>query len=297
MINIIKSALLIACFQSLISAGSVTGLFNADSLTDTIRFGEIPGTDGLIPVEIICANAEGNPAHFTTKYLVSEENIAFLPGERGQIVILEHGSTGNSERYYGYYSFNSRINDWFLVKSITHTNNIVADGSFSAQVVIEYHSGVERIDGTLVDSAAAETETAQVRAARLKESLKTLGEQLADFSKNGRLKDMPQSALDVKVYAEMILNVPVTEATVSLYNDIAYYIGQMRDGLYCSVYILSRVIEKFPERAVAHLNIADAYWELEIRKQAGSAYAKYAELMKKQGKAEKIPARVAKRAG
>ena len=79
---------------------------------------------------------------------------------------------------------------------------------------------------------------------------------------------------------------------IPLMNDKAYYLEQA--GAYAeSIYILKKVISKSPDRVVAYLNIADAYWGNNEREEAKKSYEKYVELMKKQGKdTKKIPQRV-----
>lgn len=53
---------------------------------------------------------------------------------------------------------------------------------------------------------------------------------------------------------------------------------------------LTKIVEQSPTRAVAYLNSADCYWELEENTKAIEHYKKYIELMKKQSKnLNKIP--------
>ena len=79
---------------------------------------------------------------------------------------------------------------------------------------------------------------------------------------------------------------------ISLMNDKAYYLEQL--GAYAeSIYILKKVLSKSPDRVVAYLNIADAYWGNNEKNEAKKSYEKYIELMKNQGKdMKKIPQRV-----
>ena len=80
--------------------------------------------------------------------------------------------------------------------------------------------------------------------------------------------------------------------SIPLMNDKAYYLEQM--GVYKeSIYILKKVISKDPDRVVAYLNIADAYWGNNEKEEAKESYKKYIDLMKNQGKnMNKIPQRV-----
>jgi tetratricopeptide (TPR) repeat protein len=79
---------------------------------------------------------------------------------------------------------------------------------------------------------------------------------------------------------------------IPLMNDKAYYLEQA--GAYAeSIKKKKKVISKSPDRVVAYLNIADAYWGNNEKEEAKKSYEKYVELMKKQGKdMKKIPQRV-----
>ncbi len=82
------------------------------------------------------------------------------------------------------------------------------------------------------------------------------------------------------------------ESNLENINNMAYYLEQ--SGAYSeSVYLLSEIVDKFPNRVVAYFNLGDAYWGLSNFEKAKEAYIKYVELMKAQGKdLAKIPQRV-----
>jgi hypothetical protein len=75
--------------------------------------------------------------------------------------------------------------------------------------------------------------------------------------------------------------------------------GERGVGSSC-VTLLGDITHKFPDRAVAWLNLADVHWDMYInegyRELAAHTYKKYLELMKAQGKdMNKVPARVYER--
>lgn len=78
-------------------------------------------------------------------------------------------------------------------------------------------------------------------------------------------------------------------------NDVAYYLEQ--SGAYKeSIFFLNKIIDNNPQRVVAWLNLADAQWENEKKKDAKISYQKYIYLMKIQNKdLKKIPQRVYER--
>lgn len=86
---------------------------------------------------------------------------------------------------------------------------------------------------------------------------------------------------------------PEKENIVSL-NNIAYYFEQ--SGAYeGAIYILENLVNKFPSRTLAYLNLGDAYWGAKRTGDAKKAYKTYIEQMHTQGKGGKIPGYVIKR--
>ncbi len=53
--------------------------------------------------------------------------------------------------------------------------------------------------------------------------------------------------------------------------------------------VLEKILEKFPNRTVAYLNLGDAYWGLDDKAKAKEAYQTYIKQMKESGKEKKIP--------
>jgi len=55
------------------------------------------------------------------------------------------------------------------------------------------------------------------------------------------------------------------------------------------IFKLEKILEKYPNRTVAHYNLADAYWALGEKKKAIASYTTYIEQMKEKGKEKRIP--------
>ncbi len=72
---------------------------------------------------------------------------------------------------------------------------------------------------------------------------------------------------------------------------IAYYLQQANANDE-AIFLLEKIIEKFPNRTVLYLNLADAYYGINENEEAKVNYEKYIEFMKKSGKENKIPKRV-----
>jgi len=112
--------------------------------------------------------------------------------------------------------------------------------------------------------------------------LQKISEDFAEIDNDGDLY-VYRNGDYVKRYKAFFKTYPLSDANQVTYNNIGYYLEQA--GSYeAAVYLLSAVLEKYPQRAVAHLNIADAYWGDGKRGKARKHYEKYVGLMKRQGK-------------
>jgi tetratricopeptide (TPR) repeat protein len=89
---------------------------------------------------------------------------------------------------------------------------------------------------------------------------------------------------------------PLSKRNVTQYNNIAYYFEKHK-AYEQSVFILEKVLNQYPTRTVAYINLGDAYWGLDQKDKAKVAYEKYVMLMKENGKESKIPKKVLDRTG
>lgn len=99
----------------------------------------------------------------------------------------------------------------------------------------------------------------------------------------------------IDIYSAYELSKILDEDNVLIINDLAYYL--INDGnIEASIILLERITEKFPQRVVAKLNLADAYWEAGFENHLISKsikfYKEYIDLMTKKGIRNKIPKRV-----
>jgi tetratricopeptide (TPR) repeat protein len=87
--------------------------------------------------------------------------------------------------------------------------------------------------------------------------------------------------------------VPVTASNVDIYNDLGFFLeegGKFKEALQ----VLQEVTKAVPDRAVAHLNLGDAYVGLSDTSHARESFQTYQKLMKAAGKEAKIPKRIQK---
>ncbi|RXJ84558.1 tetratricopeptide repeat protein, partial [Arcobacter sp. CECT 8985] len=89
----------------------------------------------------------------------------------------------------------------------------------------------------------------------------------------------------------LLKDIPLTKKTLAYYNNIAYYLIMKRKN-YEAIYLLEKIINKYPKRVVALYNLGDAYYSNYNYDKAREYYKKYIELMKKLNKENKIPKKV-----
>ncbi len=84
---------------------------------------------------------------------------------------------------------------------------------------------------------------------------------------------------------------PVSASNVRQYNDLAYYLEQA-SAYKQSVYLLDKIITKYPNRTVAYINLGDAHLGNKNQEKAYQSYQTYIRLMKESTKEARIPKRV-----
>lgn len=83
----------------------------------------------------------------------------------------------------------------------------------------------------------------------------------------------------------------LSKENLESYNNIAYYLqkaGHNKEA----ILLLKSILNEFPNRAVAYLNIGDAYFGMSNSFKSSQSYAQYIKLMQKEGKDSRIPERI-----
>jgi tetratricopeptide (TPR) repeat protein len=107
--------------------------------------------------------------------------------------------------------------------------------------------------------------------------------------------DFDSKGPDKWLQAWKSLEVPVADYIYAL-NDYGFFLQQAGEHA-AAVPIFNLAIKESPERAVAHLNLADSLWALDRQAEAKSHYQTYQRLMTEENKGAQVPPRVAERSG
>ena len=113
-------------------------------------------------------------------------------------------------------------------------------------------------------------------------------ESLSEFILRFKEQDNINIVKDVQRYEVLLKKFPLVLKTLTQYNNIAYYL-QKAGANKEAIYLLEKILEKFPKRMVAYYNLGDAYWALGEKKKAKKAYLTYIKMMKVKGKEKRIP--------
>ncbi len=89
--------------------------------------------------------------------------------------------------------------------------------------------------------------------------------------------------LGINRYKALLDKFPLSLKTLTQYNNIAYYLEQA--GAYEeSIFLLEKIIEKYPKRTVAYLNLRDAYYGKGDKGKAKEYYKIYTQQMREKAK-------------
>ncbi|WP_324172504.1 tetratricopeptide repeat protein [Sulfurimonas sp.] len=103
-----------------------------------------------------------------------------------------------------------------------------------------------------------------------------------------KLKSKNSSFYTKKVINDTLLKYELSKKNLIAYNNIAYYLEKAK-AYPEAIYLLEKILKKYPNRTVAYINLGDAYWGLKNKEKAKQAYSTYIKQMKEKGKDRKIP--------
>lgn len=201
-------------------------------------------------------------------------------------LVVDGSCSGQGGQIYLYiYAWNSSIDEWCLKREITGENADLPSGKIFPSESVSRVTACSRIGEYGNFSYVAKSDI----NSEIDKRLSVVG----NFKINENLRREfigNLTDIDVIEIANHLENKNVQAA-----NDLAFY---MLDSAryYSAGQLLYQIVTSYPDRVVAKLNLADAYWNIEGAKDlAKKMYKEYAEQMKRLGKSSKIPNRVSER--
>jgi hypothetical protein len=212
--------------------------------------------------------------------------VDFYQVENSPFVAVDGSCAGQGGQIHIYlFVWDKRFLNWCMRREIVGERADLPGGRlFSSEIV-------SRVTGCTVigDTGAISYEAPKSTLAQVSERLASI-----QILKNNRelLKVFLASLHDFDI-SEIVNHINIDN--LKNVNDLAFYMVNASD-YYGAGQILSEIVEKFPGRVVAKLNLADAFWNIDGAKdKAKEMYQKYNEQMKDFNKEALIPIRAIER--
>ena len=251
-------------------------LFDADGdgKVDTIEYVVQKSDMRNATVDVKISPTTAKPISFTV-----DSNVNYEIGgckQKGCIKVFDADYGIWAEDTTSYYLYDKVKGNWFLDREVVESpifDEKLGVVTQKRSKALFLYDNSERIDGKIIPNLEAHP-------------LHAL---------EAKAKKMPErfsNSLSVEYIRYYLENYPLNKKRVTLYNNVAFYLykhGFNEEA----VYILEKIVEKFPNRVVAYLNLADAYYALEENpSKYKKMYQTYVRLMKEQGKSKRVPKRV-----
>lgn len=250
----------VALATSSMNGISVKGYFNLDDNIDTL-FCQADGENTL------CEITENN---FSFK-IIKNNNCSELSIKN----CTEKGCLKIQCSIWGYedtlvYMYDKARNDFYMIKKIHEQLPMNGPDDVGETTIYEYNNLLWNIDHTNFKIGI-------IKSPKILDDLLSSLYKSKDFNK-------------IQVIAQDIfnININISQNNLSNYNNIAYYLEKAK-AYNEAIYLLEKILEKFPNRTVAYINLGDAYWGLGDTEKAKAAYQTYIKQMKESGKEKKIP--------
>lgn len=197
-------------------------------------------------------------------------------------IAIDGGCPSQGGQIYKYiYEWKAKYSNWCLVREIRgekadQTTGRVAPSEHVARVLGCIQIGAE---GPYQYESVAST------VADINDELKEFRDAKID---KFRLKDYVRSlpSYSVSEFVQFINDVNVREI-----NDLMFLLSE-NGRSYEAIPVLEAIVEKYSDRVVAKLNLADAYWYNKLPQQAAALYAEYYSDMSCRGLEWEVPSRV-----
>lgn len=186
--------------------------------------------------------------------------------------------------YTHIYEWSKIKSDWCLVREITGEKPDINSQDFVGSQRVSRVSGCPRIGDDGPYNYASEHEV----KSKINEELTIL---IEDSKNPSNLKNYIHG---IPFYYPLEISENLTVENVEGADNLVFYLsesGRTHDALQ----LLKAIVQKFPERVVAKLNLADAYWESQMIGPSKKMYASYVTEMRQLGKAGLIPSRAINR--
>ncbi|WP_157452313.1 tetratricopeptide repeat protein [Burkholderia pseudomallei] len=198
------------------------------------------------------------------------------------LLTIDGSCSSQGGQIYRYiYKWSASNKDWCLIRQINGEKIDITSGTVVPTEDVLRVSGCATIGKN--DSLTYESKD-RVR--------KEIQNELSDFRKATRDQaSLERYIVEIPDFRVAELGAYIDSDSVEDINNLAFYLGKYkRSG--DAAEVLQSLVKKFPNRTVARLNLADAYWDIDAQELAVPEYKEYKRQMSEKGLSAKIPPRV-----
>jgi hypothetical protein len=206
-----------------------------------------------------------------------------IPNTR-QIAIDGSCSSQGGQIYINIYEWKSTHDNWCLVREIT------GEKSDSTSNTVIPSEQISRVTGCV--PIGKEGPYAYEKKTQVKSELDDEFNKFRVSTRNQT--DLLRYLNTIPSYTTFEISSNIDATNVQAANDLAYYLTESGRAL-DAIPILVAIVKKFPNRVVAKLNLADAYWANDFKDLARIVYRDYYRQMIFMKLQSKIPENVSKR--
>jgi hypothetical protein len=205
--------------------------------------------------------------------------------QRRRQIVIDGSCASQGGQIYSYvYQWNDANKNWCLVREITGEKPDSSSGRVvpSEQVLRIRNCAAPGVTGPYSYESTDETHS------DIKAELKIFRDSEKSKEKLNRYLDSLQS-YDIYELVNYI-----DASNVRDVNDLAFYLSKSGKS-YDSIALLEKIVENFPARTAAKLNLGDAYWSNGYKEPGAKLYRKYYDEVISFKSGRKSPARVSNR--
>ena len=200
---------------------------------------------------------------------------------KNDIIVLGSCCVGVSE--IAQFQYNAKVNNWLLYKTVY----IEKSTGLLTDIDVQYYPYSFSINGKKYPANEKLYLQNSIQNKKISETIFNVEYEKLKLSKNLTKYNFKYSYEDLYL---LLKNIPITESNINKYNDLAFYLAQNEKISFEAIYLYNEILQKFPDRIVAYLNLGDCYWSIGNEDLAKENYKKYIDLMKSQKKdLNKIP--------
>ncbi|MHA7683304.1 tetratricopeptide repeat protein [Cupriavidus sp. PET2-C1] len=256
----------------------LSGEFEGDDITGRFSFRDI--SKG-ISVEYYSPSL-GKTILYSVDKFDECSSMAIYRIPRTRQIAIDGSCLSQGGQVYRYvYEWKSDYSNWCVIREITGERADVTSGKFAPSERVSRITGCSTIGST--GPYDYESSADVVRA---------IERSLMEFRLASRNKEkLSQYILSITSYDASEFSEHVSVENVVILNDIAYFFvesGRSDDA----IPLLNSIVQKFPRRIVAKLNLADAYWNIGVGDRASILYGQYYRAMISGNMKGMVPERV-----